>query len=962
MSRISDSGHQFLAYHAATLKPAVSRRLLGAPLVALLIALAYQASVVPTFQAVRIPLIDGERHPSSHLVRVALPDLTALRQSVPILRGRLANGPSRRQRVRVSLGGVSRAEVDLATGSSARFAVALSEGTARAITGGTGGPYQVDVAAANDDWRLTSLEASNAYAAAGDVAALVPAQVPVDPPARSITWALLVLLATMAIVFGAAVGRTWLRWPHRIAAALILGALAVAWLLPLTSNRRVLVTPPVFWVAIVLLFLPAIAASALPARPWATALVGASTRFWRRHPITCERGGILLGLVALAISQPLFDVLRASPEFFVARNTSAAAALAAAGVIGLLLPLSLLAIEWLLRRVAPDMATAFFLGAVAVLFALMVHPWMRRHELAGPWTMSGVALGTGALMAIAAWRIGTLRQVLAALAPAALVVPLLFFTSDDVWGSLVPSSSRVQTPDMQTTPPIVLVVFDEFPLHSLLDGDGRVDHVRFPNFAALAREASWFRETTTVSSQTVWAVPAIVSGNYPVAPDAVPTLRYYPQNLFTLLADRYEMFLFGRFLQLCPKDRCHQEVDAPGDGPLELLSDLAVVWLHIVLPAPLTQRLPPVVGDWLGFARAGAWRTVDGRRVRNNRRAQFDRFLATMDERPARLYFMHSLLPHMPFEFVPSERRYDAPDYQGRDEDGAGLFRRAGPDYADALHQRHLLQVGFVDTLIGRLVARLRELDIYDRALVIVTADHGASYREGMPRRNAGDLNLADIVRVPLFIKRPGQKAGAVVDGPAESVDVLPTIAGMLGMRLPFQVDGRTLREDGAPARETSTFIDRSLKRVVRRELSDWRRSSQDSLARRIARFGIGGYDALYALPGTADLLGRDVAEFSRRAGTLRVALAAPEAFVDPGDRETLPLYTRARVFGRVAKPFAVAVNGRIVATTRSYQERGSSVLATMIPEGALRPGRNEVSIFLIDRTGGTTTLESTLP
>ena len=47
---------------------------------------------------------------------------------------------------------------------------------------------------------------------------------------------------------------------------------------------------------------------------------------------------------------------------------------------------------------------------------------------------------------------------------------------------------------------------------------------------------------------------------------------------------------------------------------------------------------------------------------------------------------------------------------------------------------------------------------------------------------------------------------------------------------------------------------------------------------------------------------------FPRRAGTLRVALAAPEAFVDPGDRETLPLYTRARVFGRVAKPFAVAV------------------------------------------------------
>ena len=64
------------------------------------------------------------------------------------------------------------------------------------------------------------------------------------------------------------------------------------------------------------------------------------------------------------------------------------------------------------------------------------------------------------------------------------------------------------------------------------------------------------RDHHRVVADHVWAVPAIVSGAYPVAPNAVPTLRYYPQNLFTLLADRYEMFLFGRFLQLCPHADC----------------------------------------------------------------------------------------------------------------------------------------------------------------------------------------------------------------------------------------------------------------------------------------------------------------------------------------------------------------------------------------------------------------------
>ena len=105
----------------------------------------------------------------------------------------------------------------------------------------------------------------------------------------------------------------------------------------------------------------------------------------------------------------------------------------------------------------------------------------------------------------------------------------LFFASPEVSDSLGVVGLRRRTAATAEHPSrLCLVVFDEFPLHSLLDAEGRIDHVRFPHFAALAREASWFRETTTVSSQTVWAVPAIVSGAYPVAPNAVPDAALLP--------------------------------------------------------------------------------------------------------------------------------------------------------------------------------------------------------------------------------------------------------------------------------------------------------------------------------------------------------------------------------------------------------------------------------------------------
>ena len=136
--------------------------------------------------------------------------------------------------------------------------------------------------------------------------------------------------------------------------------------------------------------------------------------------------------------------------------------------------------------------------------------------------------------------------------------------------------------------------------------------------------------------------------------------------------------------------------------------------------------------DWAEFGRTRETRTGE---IRNSRGSVFAQFLSSIDGQPARLHFIHSMLPHMPLEYVPSGRRYRGPDYQTHIYRGKRLFEGMSAAYADTLHQRHLAQVGFVDRLIGDLIVRLREVGVYDKALVIITADHGASYREGRSRR-----------------------------------------------------------------------------------------------------------------------------------------------------------------------------------------------------------------------------------
>ena len=168
----------------------------------------------------------------------------------------------------------------------------------------------------------------------------------------------------------------------------------------------------------------------------------------------------------------------------------------------------------------------------------------------------------------------------------------------------------------------------------------------------------------------------------------------------------------------------------------------------------------------------------------------------------------------MPFEYVPSGRRYSAPDYQGHREGGEGLFRRSDPWLPLVLHQRHLLQVGLVDRFVGRLLDRLKAQGIYDEALIIITADHGVSFQHGLPRRTSTDGTRGAVMLVPLIIKLPNQVAGFISDRNVETVDIVPTIASVLSTRVPYDVDGRSLLA-AQTERTEKVFVQRNRIRVI---------------------------------------------------------------------------------------------------------------------------------------------------
>ena len=156
-------------------------------------------------------------------------------------------------------------------------------------------------------------------------------------------------------------------------------------------------------------------------------------------------------------------------------------------------------------------------------------------------------------------------------------------------------------------PPVVLVVFDEFPADTLIGPDGRIDAARYPNFAALAGTSTWFRNAETVYDSTFKAVPAILDARMPRAGTA-PDVRSHQPSVFHLMNKLgYGVIKVESGTALCPPWIC------PGWAHSPTRRAQAAGRRRAAGPAAQVDRRDPrpLAADLLLPARAAAARAVD---------------------------------------------------------------------------------------------------------------------------------------------------------------------------------------------------------------------------------------------------------------------------------------------------------------------------------------------------------------
>ncbi len=150
-------------------------------------------------------------------------------------------------------------------------------------------------------------------------------------------------------------------------------------------------------------------------------------------------------------------------------------------------------------------------------------------------------------------------------------------------------------------------------------------------------------------------------------------------------------------------------------------------------------------------------------------------FIERNRERPFFLYVAHPM-PHVPL-FVSDK-------HKGASEQGL---------YGDVITE--------IDWSVGQILEALKENDLEDDTLVIFTSDNGPWLSYGnrggscRPLREGKGTTWEGGVREPCIMRWPGKiPAGSVCDEPVMTIDILPTVAGLIGADLPkHKIDGKDI-------------------------------------------------------------------------------------------------------------------------------------------------------------------------
>ncbi|MFK8012194.1 MAG: sulfatase-like hydrolase/transferase [Marinicellaceae bacterium] len=621
---------------------------------------------------------------------------------------------------------------------------------------------------------------------------------------------------------------------------------------------------------------------------------------------------------SLAVAQPLMLLFGNQPEFLIAHETRGWNLIWLTLFLNFVFPLVIWLIVVLTGYVSKGLKEWLTRILISSLTIIIILPLVNSLSNNQAYLM---ALTGSIFVVFLLVKIHLFRTIAQWFSPMCIIFifSFLFFSSAK---QLLPNKNKeFQTILDTNNSPVFIFLLDEFPLVSILKSEEMVDQSRFPNISKLMKHATWYNKATTISSATDMAVPAIISGISPKnANNRMPIHDQYPDNLFSLFSSTHHINAIENNSRMCPQSLCKPLIK----DPIKLLiEDVLVTFGHYILPIKKKSKLPPINDRWVGFLRE-LKNENEKKYAFSDRLNMFNKFVESFEMYPENtLHFLHILLPHAPWRILPDESLYAFYEVDGvagqmeKNDPSASFAHQWNNDEwaTDLSWRRHLLQIGAVDSLIGKALNRIKKLGLYDEATIIILSDHGSAFVPGLSRRYAHDENIIDIAGIPLIIKYPNQKTAITDNQLASNIDILPTLLDIFSLNKGEEnIDGISLiskkkRQQSNPVyqeNQTITKLPENYMLRIKSRLEEMR-----------LLFPGDGWDGVYQATNKTDLLNLDINDLHINqtiAGAITLLNANLFSRIKKSSKY-IPAYYRIKSELEEAKSneILVAVNGKIV-------------------------------------------------
>ncbi len=356
--------------------------------------------------------------------------------------------------------------------------------------------------------------------------------------------------------------------------------------------------------------------------------------------------------------------------------------------------------------------------------------------------------------------------------------------------------SRVTTRAAATGPNVILIMVDTL----------RADHlscygygaIKTPAIDALAADGARFARAYSHASWTRPSVATILTSLYPSSHKAIHKSDILPSSVVTLpevlQAGGYRTVGFANNINVAPLFNFQQGFDdyyflepefffgaTESAAQLTLYNQLRLIrerYLSQVKHVANYYQPAEVVTD-----RGLSW-------------------VAEYGEGSPFFMFLHYMDPHDPYFTHPWN--------------GEALARVANPNpdpkEADRYRAAYDGEIVYLDGQLGRLLDGLKARGIYDKTMIVLTADHGEEFCEHGGWWH-GQTLYDEQLGVPLLVKAPrAGAAGIVSNAMVGSVDIAPTILAAAGLAAPDAMVGRALAlAADAPAPRDHGFAESDL-------------------------------------------------------------------------------------------------------------------------------------------------------